>query len=164
MFKADADKLQTRLREHLRSCGCDRSISAATSEKGSNREDDILEFLDRHLPAMTPQLRRWRIALADDFGPHKTDNVFRLCWQRGYVMIPHGGGPPVTQTPDTDLNQHVRREYTALESAYIIEQIRKGVAVPKIPQTKRMDMMIIVLSNVSLHLHAADGYKQRSNR
>ena len=33
MFKADSDVLQTRLREHLRSCGCDRSISAATSEK-----------------------------------------------------------------------------------------------------------------------------------
>ena len=65
----------------------------------------------------------------------------------------------MTQTPDTGLNQHVRREYTALESAYIIEQMRKGVSVPKIPQTKCMDMMIKVLSNVSLHLHAADGYK-----
>ena len=32
MFKADSDVLQTRLREHLRSCGCDRSIPAATSE------------------------------------------------------------------------------------------------------------------------------------
>ena len=66
----------------------------------------------------------------------------------------------MTQTPDTDLNQHVRREYTALESAYIIEQMRKGKSVSKIPQTKCMDMMIKVLSNVSLHLHAADGYKQ----
>ena len=99
--------------------------------------------------------------MADDFGPHKTDNVFRLCWQRGYVMMAHGGGQtPVTQTPDTDLNQHVRREYTALESAYIIEQMRKGVSVPKIPPTKCMDMMIQVWSNMSLRLRAADGYKQ----
>ena len=68
--------------------------------------------------------------MADDFGPHKTDNVFRSCWQRGYVEMTHGGGQtPVTQTPDTDLNQHVRREYTAKASAYIIEQMRKGVCV-----------------------------------
>ena len=42
---------------------------------------------------------------------------------------------PVTQTPDTDLNQHVRREYTALESAYIIEQMKKGVLAPENPPT-----------------------------
>ena len=66
----------------------------------------------------------------------------------------------MTQTPDTDLNQHVRREYTALESAYIIEQMKKGVSVPKNPPTTCMDMMIQVWSNMSLHLHAADGYKQ----
>ena len=161
MFKADADVLQARLREHLRSCGYGPSFSAATSEKGSYREEDILEFLDRHLPAMTSQLRRWRIAMADDFGPHKTDNVFRLCWQRGYVLIPHpGGATPVSQTCDTDLNQHVRREYTAFESACIIEEMRKGVTVPKIDQTKCMDMMVKVLNNKKLHLNAADGYKR----
>ena len=65
----------------------------------------------------------------------------------------------MTQTPDTDLNQHVRRDYTAKESAYIIEQMKKGVCVPKIPATKCMDMMIEVWSNIRLHLHAADGYK-----
>ena len=112
MFKADSYQLQARLREHLRSCGYPSNFSAATSEKGSYREEDILEFLDRHLPAMTP-LRQWRICMADDFGPHKTANVFRSCWQHGYVMIAHGGGAtPVGQTPDTDLNQHIRREYT----------------------------------------------------
>ena len=110
---------------------------------------------------MTPQLRRWRIALVDDFGPRKTDNVFRLCWQRGYVMMARGGGQtPVTQTPDTDLNQHVRRDYTALESVDVIEQTRKCVSVPKNPPTTCMDRMIQVWSNMSLHLHAADGYKQ----
>ena len=66
----------------------------------------------------------------------------------------------MTQTPDTDLNQHVRREYTAKESAYIIEQMKKGVCVPKIPATKCMDMMIEVWSNIRLHVHAADGYQK----
>ena len=88
---------------------------------------------------MTPQLRRWRIALADDFGPHKTDNVFRLCWQRGYVMMAHGGGQTlVTQTPDTDLNRHVRREYTGVPlhaatpsqgSAVAAEASRRSIGV-----------------------------------
>ena len=67
----------------------------------------------------------------------------------------------MTQTPDADLNQHVRRDYAAKESAYIIEQMKKGVCVPKIPATKCMDMMIEVWSNIRLHLHAADGYKQQ---
>ena len=58
MFKADSNQLQTRLREHLRSCGYPSYCSAATSEKGSYREEDILEFLDWQWPAMTP-LRQW---------------------------------------------------------------------------------------------------------
>ena len=92
-----------------------------------------LECLDRHLPKMDPRLRGWRVAMADDVGLHKTDKVFRLCWQRGYAMIPHGGGrtPTATPTPATDLNQHVRREYAALLSAYIIEEMRGGASVPQ---------------------------------
>ena len=164
MFKADADQLQARLREHLRSCGYPSNFSAATSEKGSYREEDILEFIDRHVPAMTP-LRQWRICMADDFGPHKTANVFRLCWQHGYVMIAHGGGAtPVAQTPDTDLNQHIKREYTGRESAVMIQEMQKGVSVPKIPQWRCMDIMIDVLSDPQLHLHAADGYKKKTEQ
>ena len=163
MFKADGEVLQGRLKEHLRSCGRPLYFSAATSEKGSYREEDILIFLDHHLPKLPqdPQLRQWRIIIADDFGPHKTDNVFRLCWGRWYVLLIHGGGAtPVTQTPDTDLNQHVRRNYTARESSFIIEEMRRGVSVPKIPHTVCMDMMMDVLSDPKLHLHAADGYKK----
>ena len=35
------------------------------------------------------------------------------------------------------MNRHVRREYTALESAYIIEEMRKGVSVPQDPPEMR---------------------------
>ena len=160
MFKADGEVLQAQLREHLRSRGYGSWASAATSEKASYRGGDILEFLDVHLPAMT-QSRQWRVAMADDFSAHKTDIVFRLCWRRGYVLVPHGGGAtPVAQTPDTDLNQHVRREYTARESAHIIEEMRRGVGVPKTKHTKCIDLMMEVLSDPKLHLHAADGYKK----
>ena len=110
MFKADGGKIELRLREHCRSRGYGSWVTVATSEKGSYKEADILAFLERHLPDMTPSWR-WRVIMSDDFGPHKTDNVWRLCWSRGYKMIPHGGGcTPVVQTADTDLNQHVRRD------------------------------------------------------
>ena len=62
--------------------------------------------------------------------------------------------------PDTDLNQHVRREYTGRESAVMIQEMQQGVSVPKIPQWRCMDIMIDVLSDPHLHLHAADGYKK----
>ena len=91
MFRADGQRLQATLREHIRSRGYGRWVSAATSEKGSYREADILQFLDNHLPLMTAE-RRWRIMWADDFAPHKSDNVKRMCWHRGYVGMHKGGG------------------------------------------------------------------------
>ena len=63
----------------------------STSKKGSYRHADVLSFLDTHLPHFTPQSRRWRIIMADDFSAHLSPQVFRLCWSRGYVFIPHGG-------------------------------------------------------------------------
>ena len=160
MFKADGQVLLERLKGHLRSCGAGPWVSVATSEKGSYREEDVLEFLDQHLPEK-PQWRRWRILAADDFSAHKTDNVFRLAWRRGYILLIHGGGAtPVAQTPDTDLNQHVRREYTTVESGHILQEMRNGVVVPRIAQEKCMDLMMKVLKNPKLHLDAADGYKK----
>ena len=74
-------------------------------------------------------------------------------------MLHGGGATPVVQTPDTDLNQHVRRKYTELESVHILEEMRKGVGVPKTKHTQCIDMMAQVLSDSRLHLQAAAGYK-----
>ena len=60
LFKADAEKLQLRLREYVRSRGFGPWVSVATSPKGSYRTTDVLSFLSTHLPDMTPQSRRWR--------------------------------------------------------------------------------------------------------
>ena len=118
-----------------------------------------MEFMDRHLSEMTPE-RRWRIIWADDFSAHKTENSKRLAWHRGYVRMVHGGGATaVGQTPDTDLNQPVRKGYTELESAYILQEMKRGVGVPKTKHTQGIDMMVKVLSNPKLHLQAAEGYK-----
>ena len=131
----------------------------ATSEKASYLEVDVFEFLDRHLPKKTPE-RRWRLIWADDFSAHKTENSRRLCWHRMYVRLLHGGGAtPVAQIPDVCLNQHVRRNDTAKESAAILQEMRKGVGVPKTKHTQCSDMMAEVLSDPHLHLDAAQGFK-----
>ena len=72
MFKAEGDKLLKRLQEHIRSRGYGSWVSVAIGPKGSYREENILEFLEKHLPEKT-QSRRWRIALGDDFTAHKTN-------------------------------------------------------------------------------------------
>ena len=161
MFKAEGEVLQKRLQDHIRSGGnYPPWLSVTTAEKGSYKEADVLNFLDTHL-SEKPQWRRWRLMQADDFSAHKTPNVSRLAWTRGYVLLIAGGGQtPVTQTCDTDLNQHVRREYTAKESVLILELMRQGMAVPCLDYIACIDIMVDVLSNVQLHLNAAEGYKR----
>ena len=95
MFKADGEIVLQRLQNHIRRRGYGKWVSVATSEKGSYRTEDVLNFLETHLP---PQSRleepgaEWRIMMADDHRPHLSPHVARLCWKRGYVFIPHMGG------------------------------------------------------------------------
>ena len=74
---AGGDTLQRILREHIRSRGYGKRVSVATSEKGSYRVADVLNFLEHHLPNKTAD-RRWRIILADDHSPHLSPHVWRL--------------------------------------------------------------------------------------
>ena len=72
----------------------------------------------------------------------------------------HGGGcTPVGQTPDTDLNQHVRREYGMKETTVLLEKMRAGKVVPKLSNEECMVLMLEVLSDPALHMQAAKGYK-----
>ena len=160
MYKYDGQQVRQRIQSYVRSRGYETWLSVTTSPSGSYREHDILDFLERHLPLMTPT-RPWRVIMADDYGPHKTDNVKNITWSRGYVQLVHGGGTtPVAQTPDTDLNQHTRREYTDAEANLLIGQMRLGVKVPKLTPEESIDVMHSVLSQSRLHLAAADGYKK----
>ena len=160
MFKAEGEQLLQQLKEHCRSCGIPRWLSVATSPKGSYREADVINFLERHLPAAS-ETRRWRVMLSDDFGPHKSENVAQLCWNRQYLSAQHpGGATPVTQTPDTHLNQYVRQDYTDKESAELLRQMQAGRTVPRMNATQCIDTMLEVFSNRELHLHASDGYKE----
>ena len=161
MFKAEADgRVCERVQEYIRSRGFPKWFSVTTAPKGSYREQDVITFLKRHLEEWRPG-RDWRILLADDFSAHKTANVRRLCWSRGYILLIHGGGAtPTSQTPDTDLNEHVRREYSKEESVLLLEKMRDGVVVPKASPEECCEIMRRVLSNPLLHVAAAKGYKK----
>ena len=105
-----------RLQAFLRSRGFPQWFTVTVGRKGSYREHDIIAFLQKHLEPWRPG-RDWRILLCDDYSAHKSINVWNLCWSRGYIRLCHGGGTtPVVQPPDTDLNQHVRREYGKKEA------------------------------------------------
>ena len=80
-----------------------------------------------------------------------------LCWERGYVFIPHGGGVAlVAQTVDTDLSQAVKARYQALEAAALVRLMRVGVAVPHLTPVDCVDLMVEVLSDMSLYHAAVD--------
>jgi hypothetical protein len=80
MFKGSPDgPMVLRLQEYCRSRGYGSRMTNACQEKSSHRESDVLSFLARHLPVMIGE-RRWRIMMSDDYGPHKSDAVFDLCW------------------------------------------------------------------------------------
>ena len=94
MFKADGEILLQRLQNHIRRRGYGKWVSVATSEKGSDRAEDVLNFLETHLPHLRPEDAGsdWHVMMADDRRPHLSPRVVRLGWKRGYVFIPHGGG------------------------------------------------------------------------
>ena len=170
VFKG-GDTIKRDLEEHVRNCGYDPWVSVSTSEKGSYRLPDVLAFLDKHLPVRVPlsprdvaagdveDSRHWRIIMADDHAPHLSPLVAKLCWNRGYIFIPHGGGvTPIAQTVDTDLNQEAKRRYIAEETHELLELMRAGTCVPQLRREKCVDIMVSVMRDMSLHLHAADGY------
>ena len=131
-----------------------------TAPKGSYREQDVISLLNKHLEPLSKG-RDWRIILSDDYSAHKTQNVRNLAWSKGYIPIIHGGGAtPVTQTPDTTLNEDVRREYGIIETRLLIDKMRDGVVVPKATPEECMLMMLEVLSNPELHIRASKGYEQ----
>ena len=161
MFKAEpGGSVDTRLQTYLRSRGFPSWFTVTVGPKGSYREHDVIEFLQKHLEEWT-EGREWRVILADDYAAHKSDNVWSLCWSRGYILHIHGGGAtPVGQTPDTDLNEHVRRSYGDKEARVLMDKMRNGQSVPKLTPEECMNLMLEVLSDPELHKRAAEGYKK----
>ena len=161
VFKAERDgQVNERLQSYHRSRGFPKWFTVTVAPKGSYREYDIIAFLEKHLEPWG-EGRQWKILLADDFSAHKTDNVWSLCWARGDILLIHGGGTTlVSQTLDTDCNQHVRRKYGEKEGRLLIERMRNGDKVPQIKPEECMLLMLEVLSDASLHKRVAEGYKK----
>ena len=160
MFRAEGggEQVKPKLDAHLQQRGHPNWVSANVSRSGSYKTQDVLDFLSRHLPEKTAS-RRWRIQQADDFGAHLSPLVKKLCWSRGYVFIPHGGGvTPFVQTPDTDCIQHAKRKYLAIEGAQLLKQMRLGKCVPQLKPTDCIDIIVEVWSDRAIHLTAASGY------
>jgi hypothetical protein len=160
MFKASGELLEKKLQTFARGLGCNW-LSVVTGPKGSYREEHVLQYLERHLPQMT-EGRRWRLLLLDAYAPQMSDSVRRLCWQRGYIVIIHGGGATgVTQVNDTDLHQHLRKTYVEHEMAAMIKAARlnpNSTPVPKCEQC--VTWMANIWSNPQLHLNAAKVFKR----
>ena len=134
------------------------------SDSGFYKESDVVALLKAHLEEWKEGRDR-QIIFADWYSAHRSENVFELWRSRGYVLILHGGGAtPVAQTPDTDLNEEVRRLYGNRESAVLMEKMRQGQSVPKMTPEECMDLMHSVLSDKELHLKASRGYKKVSSQ
>ena len=161
MFKAASDgTVIERLQKFLRSRGFPAWFSVTVAPKGSYREQDVISFLQTHLEEWS-EGRDWRILLGDDMSAHKTANVFNLAWARGYILLIHGGGAtPVAQTPDTDLNEHVRRDYGNREARLLIDKMRDGEVVPSLSHEDCMVLMLETLTDPELHTRASEGYKK----
>ena len=91
------------------------------SPKGSYWEGDVIAFLDKH-PEPWKEGCDWPSFFADDYAALKSENTFLFSWQRGYVLSIRGGGATlVSQTPNTDSSEHVRRRYGNKECALMME-------------------------------------------
>ena len=161
MFKAESQgAVDKRLQAFRKSRNFPPWLTVTVGPKGSYRDADVIEWLKRHLEPWMPG-RDLRIYLCDDYKCHKTKNVWNYCWQCGYIHMVRGGGTtPIGQPPDTDLNEFVRAAYSHKESAMLMDKMRGGQVVPSLSHEECMTVMLGVLSDPALHIHASKGFKK----
>ncbi len=157
MFKADGERLARALSLEVPLWA--PWLTVVTSPKASYREEHVLAFLEEHLPPLT-EGRPWRILLCDAFAPQMSEAVRHLAWQRGYVLLVHGGGcTGVAQPNDTDLHLFLRRGYLTLEEADMLTQQRLNPSrCPYVRPKDALLWMATVWSNKHLHTHASKGF------
>jgi hypothetical protein len=119
MFKGTyKGRARVRLEEYRRRAGFPAWLTVTMSDSGSYKESDAVAFLKAHLEEWKEGCD-WRIIFAD--------------W--------YSAQTPVAQTPDTDLNEEVRRLYGNKESAVLMEKMRQGQSEPKMTQEECMVLM-----------------------
>jgi hypothetical protein len=160
MMKAEGKQLEAKLQAYVAQKGLPFLVTVVTGPSGSYKEADILNFFEQHLETWKPG-RRWEFVFLDAYAPGLTDNVQRLCWARGYILVTHGGGASmVAQTNDTDHHQFVRKRFIDLQTALMISKARRaGGGLVDLNKEENIDIMIEVMSDLELHLRASRGYK-----
>ena len=104
--------------------GAKFKVSVVTGPSGGYRETDILKFLEQWCEPWS-ETRKWEIILLDAYAPGLTNNVQRLCWHRGYIVVAHGGGASmIVQTNDVGLHKDVRKNYIDLETSLMLHKTR----------------------------------------
>ena len=100
------------------------------------------------------------VIFLDAEAPGLTDNLQRFCWSRGYIEVSHGGGAlSVAQTNDTDHHLWVRKRSIELQHDRMIQKPRiRGGGMVDLGREENLDIMIEVMSDLSLHLKACEGY------
>ena len=82
MYKyKDCGPKERELQGHIRDQNYPRWLSVTVAPKGTYRESDIVDMLERHLPLWGPD-RRIEIMISDDFSAHRTENVKNRQWER----------------------------------------------------------------------------------
>jgi hypothetical protein len=155
-------KTLTSARETLISEGCFGNLqwlSVATSDSGSYATPQIVQMLERHLEPWS-DTRQWRILLCDAYKPHADEAVRRLCWNRGYIVVLHGGGTTgVLQVPDTHMHSLLSREYQELEMRDLVTRMQ--LEPSKLPLRIREDCMrdlVTVYTRGHLHRQTSLGF------
>ena len=97
MFKAAKDgPVNSRLQAFLRSRGFPEWFTVAVGPKGSYREYDVIEFLQRHLESWRDD-REWRIMLCDDYSVNTSQNMLKKWCVRMLKSLE--GHQPLALTP-----------------------------------------------------------------
>ena len=134
-------------------------FSVQVGPKGSYRVEHVLQFLRRHLEPAS-ESRRWKIILADYYGPHADNSVFDLCWNHMYVLTLIGGGiTGILQVPDTHLHHVLSQRYTELEMIDLLEQQRQNPqGCPSRARESCVRDLLSAWCSEALHALAARGF------
>ena len=75
--------------------GIDRWLSLTATESASYKHADVKDYFKHALEAWTPTRSRgndWRILYCDAYSAHDFHDLRKNAWERGYVLMYHGGG------------------------------------------------------------------------
>ena len=101
-------------------------VTVVNSEKGSYRVEHVTKFLLAHLEEWTEARAKsndWRILYLDAFRPHLDSTIADVAWDRGCVVLYHGGGTTgVAQVNDTDLHFQFEQIYLGCEDAAFLRR------------------------------------------